>query len=61
MESPQVAVGQHLQLAAAKETLAVGHGEPGRQFETALASPGVAYLGAADLVFFQNRVTLGTG
>ena len=56
----QVAARNHFQLAAAQEALAVRDGEPGGQLETALAAPGVAHLGAADLVFFQNLVALRT-
>ena len=56
----QVAARDHLQFAAAQEALAVRDGEAGGELETALAAPGVADLGAADLVFFHDPAALRT-
>src|ERR1019366_4586528 len=56
----QVAIGDHLQIAAAQEALPVWHGESAGELEAALASPGVAHLGAADFVFLNHRAAFWT-
>src|ERR1039458_8582606 len=56
----QVAIGDHLQIAAAQEALSVGHGESAGELEAALASPGVTHLGAADFVFFDYGAAFWT-
>src|ERR1022692_1734798 len=56
----QVAIGDHLQIAAAQEALPVRHGESAGELEAALASPGVAHLGAADFVFLNHRAAFWT-
>src|ERR1035437_1252881 len=56
----QVAIRNHLQIAAAQEALPVGNGESTGELEAALASPGVAHLGTADFVFFNHRAAFWT-
>src|ERR1039458_8822151 len=56
----QVAIADHFQIAAAQEALPVRHGESAGELEAALASPGVAHLGAADFVFFNHRAAFWT-
>src|SRR3954452_22851268 len=50
----QLAVLDQLQLAPAKKALSVRNGETAGQFETALATPGVADLRAADFILFHD-------
>src|SRR4051794_23727734 len=56
----QLAILDQLQLTAAKEALSVRNGETARQFETALATPGVADLRAADFILFDNAAAFRT-
>src|SRR5262249_25849422 len=56
----ELAVADDLEVAAAEEAFAVGDGEAGGELEAAFAAPGVADLGAADLVVFHDAAALRT-